>query len=448
MATYCITDFGAVADGITNNSPSIQQAIDTCSEKGGGRVSIPSEGTFVSGTIQLKTGVDLHLEDGAILQASKDPCDYATARLAGEYGGNSGGFLIQADAANHISLSGHGTIDGQADAFMDGWVAEAEQHIRQPKEFRPRVIGLFGCQRVNIRGITIRDAAQWTCHLTGCEDVVVHGITIRNALDIPNCDGIDPDHCRNVRISDCHIEAGDDGIVIKTTREYAQYGPSENITIKGCTIVSTSSAIKIGSESVDDIRDVIVSGCIVKRSNRGLSIQLRDEGNVENVMFTNCIVETQAFHKKYWGNGEAVYITATNRHEGQPFGRISNIVCQNIIFRGENGVFIEGTEPGHIEDIYLSAVNGTIRKVSEFPVAFHDLRPRFSQEHGGLQEGKLSGITATNVDGLTIRGCGIQYKGEQRQHWDGYLFTENVQSLVVEEFRTDDTKHPENTRNI
>ncbi|MEX0324037.1 MAG: glycoside hydrolase family 28 protein [Puniceicoccaceae bacterium] len=440
MATYCITDFGAVADGKTNNSSSIQRAIDTCSEKGGGRVSIPSEGIFVSGTIQLKKGVDLHLEDGAVLQASREPCDYASARLAGEYGGNSGGFLIQAEDADHISLTGHGTIDGQADAFMAGWSADAGKHIRQPKEFRPRVIGLFGCHRINIRGITIRDAAQWTCHLTGCEDVVIHGITIRNALDIPNCDGIDPDHCRNVHISDCHIEAGDDGIVIKTTREYTQYGPSENITIKGCTIISTSSAIKIGSESADDIRDIIVSGCIVKRSNRGLAIQLRDAGNVENVIFSNCIVETRAFHKKYWGNGEAIYITAANRHEDKPFGRIRNVVCQNIIFRGENGVFIQSAEPGHIRDIFLFAINGIISKVSAFPVGFHDMRPRFSQEHGGLEEGKLSGITAIFVEGLTIKNSGIQFEGEERHHWNGYLSTEHVEQLVVENFRKEEVE--------
>lgn len=410
MSTHCITDFKATADGVTNNAPAIQEAIDTCSSKGGGRVTIPASGVFVTGTITLKTGVELHFEEGAVLQASHDPDDYAAARLAGEYGGNAGGFLIQADDVEHISLTGHGTIDGQADAFMDSSPNEASPYIRQPKEFRPRIIGLFGCRKINIKGITIRNAPQWTCHLTGCEDVVIHGISILNALDIPNCDGIDPDHCRNVRISDCHIEAGDDGIVIKTTREYAHYGPSENITIKGCTIISTSSAIKIGSESVDDIRDIIVSGCIVKRSNRGLSIQLRDGGNVENVIFSNCIVETRAFHKKYWGNGEAIYLTAAARHEGQPFGRIRNIVCQNIIFRGENGVFIQSAEPGHIRDIHLNAINGTIRKVSAFPVNYFDMRPRFSQEHGGLEEGKLSGITATLVEGLTIKNCGIQFE--------------------------------------
>ncbi len=438
MAQYLITDYGATGDGATNNAPFIQEAIEACHANGGGRVVIPAGGVFCSGTINLKSGVEVHFENGARLQASHAESDYEVGNWAGVYGGSSGGFLIQAFDADHISLTGRGIIDGQAEMFMDGWWTDDGEFIKKPRAFRPRVIGLFGCKGIGIRDLTIQNAAQWTCHLTGCEDVVIHAISIRNGLDIPNCDGIDPDHCRNVRISDCHIEAGDDGIVIKTTKEHAGYGPSENITITGCTVVSTSSAIKIGTETNDPIRDVTVTGCVIKRSHRGLSIQVRDHGIVENVIFSNCIVETRNFHKKYWGNGEAVYITVARRHDDEELGLIRKIVCQNIIFRGENGVFICGTEPDHIQDVSLLDINGTIKKVSQFPVDFYDMRPRHSQEHGGLEKGKLSGITARYVDRLTVRNCGIRFEGVELHHWKGSIDTENVEDLVLEDFRSDD----------
>ncbi len=434
MPDILITDFSAKNDGETNNASPIQAAINACHQNGGGRVVVPAGGVFVSGTIELKSGVELHLESGSKLQASHEKGDYVVANIAGEYGGKEGGFLIRANNCRNISITGQGVIDGQADAFMDGWWTDDGKYIRKPKDFRTRIIGLTGCENIRITGITIKDAAQWTCHLTGCEDVVIHGITIRNGLDVPNCDGIDPDHCRNVRISDCHIEAGDDGIVIKTTQEFDAYGPSENITITGCTIISTSAAIKIGTESVSDIRDVVVTGCIIKRSHRGLAIQLRDKGLIENVMFSDCIVETRQFHQKYWGNGEAIYLTAVERHDDGDVGTIRSVVCKNILFRGENGVFICGSENACISDITLDGIDGTIKKTSRFPVDFHDMRPRHSQEHGGLEKGALSGITAYNVDGLTIRKSAIRFEGEERHHWLHALATKDVDKLVLQDF--------------
>ncbi len=434
MSTISILDYNAKNDGSTNNAPFIQAAIDACHERGGGRLVIPAGGVFVSGTIELKDGVELYLENGSMLQASHREADYKLMSTAGEYGGNEGGFLIQAKNARNISIAGNGTIDGQAEAFIDGWWTDDGEYIKKPKRFRSRIIGLFSCRQIRISNLTIQNSAQWTCHLMGCEDVVVHAITILNGLDVPNCDGIDPDHCRNVRISDCHIEAGDDGIAIKTTRDFREYGPSENITITGCTIVSTSAAIKIGSETENDIRDVVVTGCIIRRSHRGLAIQLRDRGVVENILFTDCVVETRQFHPKYWGNGEAIYITAVRRHDDKEVGITRNIVCRNILFRGENGVFICGSEDARIGNVILDGVNGTISKTSRFPVDYHDLRPRHSQEHGGLVRGALSGITAYHVDGLVIRRSSICFEGEERHHWHHALSAKSVEPIDIEDF--------------
>lgn len=417
MPVFNIVNYGAVADGATNNAPAIQAAITACHAAGGGRVIVPAGGCFSSGTINLLQNVEFHLENGSLLQASHRESDYHAMLMGGEYGGNTGAFLIYANAADSIAITGLGTIDGQSLAFMDGWWVDDGPYIRKPKDFRPRVIGLFGCNKVRIMDVTIRDAAQWTCHLTGCTDVVVHGITILNRLDVPNCDGIDPDHCRNVRISDCHIEAGDDGIVIKSTREFAQYGPTENITVTGCTVISTSAAIKIGTESVGDITNVVVTACIVRQSHRGLAIQLRDAGNVRDVLFSDCIVETRQFHPKWWGNAEPIYVTALPRHPDGTVGTISGIVFRNIRFRGENGIFLHGCAQSPLSDITLDGIAGHLSKTSRFPVHFHDLRPTEGIEHGGLNSAQPAPITARHVNNLTIRHTTVSRSDPDSGPW-------------------------------
>jgi polygalacturonase len=417
MPDYSIINYGAIADGQTNNATAIQSAINTCHDQGGGKVIIPSGGVFVCGTITLMSNIELHLESGSTLQASPNKSDYTVAQIAGEYGGKTGGFLIQAHDLKNIAITGFGTIDGQGKTFMDGWWTDDGKYIRKPKAFRPRIIGLFGCVGVHIHDINIHDAPQWTCHLTGCENVVIESITILNGLDIPNCDGIDPDHCRNVRISNCHIEAGDDCIVVKTTREFAHYGPSENITVTGCTLISTSAAIKIGTESVNDITNMVVTGCVIRKSHRGLAIQLRDEGNVRDILFSDITIETRQFHPKWWGNAEAIYITAIPRNSDVKVGKISGISFRNIRFRGENGIFLCGTKDSPIEDISFDGVQGILKKTSKFPVDFFDLRPTDGKEHGGLTQEKLHPITTKFVEGLELRHTEVRIEGEDTTFW-------------------------------
>ena len=378
----------------------IQSAIDTLAAAGGGRVVL-GPGTHLCGTLNLRSHIDLHLEAGACLKASPRSEDFTQITIAGLYGGNAGGFLLQAHDAEQVTISGTGTIDGSALDYMDGWWAEP--YIRAPKEWRPRGIGFFGCKQVKLLHFTFRNSASWTIHLTGCDDVLVSGLSILNRLDVPNCDGIDPDHCRNVRIIGCHIEAADDGIVLKNTREYAHLGPCENIVISQCTVISTSAAIKLGTESSGDFRNVLVDQCIVHGSHRGLAIQLRDQGTIENVSFTNCIVETRLFHEKYWGRAEPIYVTAVPRHDGDPAGKIRDVRFANIRCRGENGMVVHGWPGSLIENLSLENVRMEVVKTSKWPTGQIDLRPTHGQEHGGLKDHPPHALTMRHVDGVTAR---------------------------------------------
>ena len=298
MPLHTITHHGATPDA-ADNASAVQRTIDACHGDGGGRVVVPAAGgPYVCGTITLRDRVELHLESGATLAASEDPESYRRHEHHGEYHAEPVGCLFEARGASNIAITGLGTIDGRGERFMDGWAEEAEGYLYKRGAFRPRMFHLIGCRGVTFRDVTLRDAAHWCLHMTGCDDVDICGIRIYNNLAIPNCDGIDPDACTNVRIHGCHIEAGDDCIVVKATREAyeAGYREARNILVSGCTLMSTSAAIKIGSESHGDFSDMVFSGCVVRSSNRGLAIQLRDPGSVRNILFSDMAVETRLFH--------------------------------------------------------------------------------------------------------------------------------------------------------
>jgi hypothetical protein len=368
MTTFPITGHGARPGA--DCTAAVQAALDACAAAGGGRVLVPSGATCVCGTIRIGARTTLWVEPGAVLRASGD-LDAFTGRVFDSGEEKDKRPWITARDADDIAIGGGGIIDGNAPAFITGDLGP----IYAAERSRPAMTCFVGCRRMRIRDVTFRDSPNWTLHFTGCDDVVVDGVTILNDLKYPNCDGIDPDHCRNVRISNCHIEAGDDCIVIKNTRPFARYGPTENIVVTNCTLVSTSAAIKIGTESAGDFRNLLFSNCVITRSNRGLSIQLRDEGNVENVRFANMVIETRRFADAWWGCAEPIYLTSVPRNPETRVGRIRHVRFSGIRARSQNGIFIMAHQPGGIRDLALDDVDVEIAADSPLPNGSYDLRP-------------------------------------------------------------------------
>jgi hypothetical protein len=432
MAAFDICDYGAVCDGETLDTAAIQKAIDACHEAGGGRVAVPSGRTCLTGSIELKSHVDLHVERGATLLASDAIEDYTAEAFPGS--DKAGRTLIVAHGAEDIAITGDGVIDGQGRAFMES----LERYHYKAKRQRPQLIALFHCRHVTMRDITIRDSANWAVHPAGCEDVLIAGIRLLNDLRLPNCDGIDPDHCRRVRISDCHIEAGDDCIVIKNRREFPDAGPSEDIVVTNCVLCSTSTAVKIGTESEDDFRRITFSNCVVRSSNRALSIQLRDGGNVEDVVFSDMVLETRYFYPSWWGRAEPIYVTAIHRAAGTELGRVRNVRFRNILCRSENGVFLCGSEDSPLEDVELSDVRVEIDKWSKWPGGQQDRRPCMSRDtdfgiepekHEGLSEHATSGVYAEHAAGLRLRGVRVVWGANRQDYWAHALEAHHVQGL-------------------
>ncbi len=382
MKEYNVLQYGAKGDGRANDAFAIQHAIDDCAKGGGGRVVLQSGKVFYSDSIKLKKNVELHIQKGAVLKATANIDGYIrpnklindpkTALIGNPVTGKPSFVFIYAYEADGCTVSGEGTIDANGRAFV-----QRKDRYYVTGEFYPRPTAIYveKSDHITFKDFTVVDTPFWTLHPAGCNDVLIDRIRILNRLDVANSDGIDPDHCSNVRILGCHIECADDCICFKTTKGNAEYGACENIIVDSCTLVSTSAAIKIGTEGVDDFRNINVSNCIISRSNRGLSIQIRDGGNVENVSFSNIMIETRRFCPDWWGTAEPIVLTTFNRDENTKSGKISNIRFFNISAKGENGVLIHGNAENKIENVSFENCSVTLTKTSKWNCGLYDLRP-------------------------------------------------------------------------
>ena len=369
---YDILTFGAKGDGVTDDAVAIQKAIDRCSAEGGGVVLLPRNHVFLSGPVELKSNVELHLEATATLKANPNESIYQLSAF-GENRGEGMLWLWAKDAEN-ISITGKGTIHGNGIAFMGAELEdsyELKPLADQTFDPRPHVLTLTNVRNLTIRDVTIKEGAYWTVHLIGCNEAVIDGINLLNNLKIRNGDGIDLDHSKNVRIANCHITSGDDCICLKNRREFEQYGSCHDIVVTNCVMSSRSCAIKIGSENMDSIYNVMFDNCIITGSNRGLGIQNRDEGTVTDVVFSNIQLDCKLWSDVWWGKAEPIYVTSYPRANGNHkdanwrfpkgqiegrCGEVSRIYFNNITALSENGCFVGGDVPGKVKDIYFNNV--------------------------------------------------------------------------------------------
>jgi hypothetical protein len=397
-------------------------------------VILPGGRSFYSGSIALRSNVEFHIEAGARLTASADLMDYAELDSSGAgvdkkaYDGKPCHAFIYAIGESNVAISGFGCIDGNFEAFT----GESTQYHTSGKSYpRPAMIYIEKGSHITVKDITLQNAPFWTFHPAGCQDVLITGIRILNNLKMANCDGIDPDHCKNVRISNCHIETADDCIVLKNTKDLEIYGPTENVIITCCTLVSTSAAIKIGTDSVNDFRNICVSDCIISKSNRGLSIQVRDKGNVENVRFSNIFIETRRFYDAWWGKAEPIYVTSVNRYSSTKSGKIKNIYFQNITCDSENGVFLCGREDNPLQEIYFDNIQVEISKTTRWQGGVYDLRPC---ETDGLIYRDNPAIYCAYTKNVTFRNTTVKWGENLPEYFGSALEACHSEGLKLENF--------------
>jgi polygalacturonase len=425
--------FGASGDGKTLDTPAIQRAIDAASAAGGGQVLIRGGKKYLVSTLILRSNIDFHLADDAELLVSTD---------RGHYPNGADGILTCSGARN-LKFTGTGNINGRALEFMTGFDKVGEIWNFGP--FRPKIFVLTACQGLEVRDISFGQAPFWGLHMLGCEHVLVDHIKIRNHLDVPNCDGIDPDHCRDVEIRNCDIECGDDAIVVKATRQTENYGPSANITVTDCVMKTKDSALKIGTETTDDVHHIRFERCRAASCCRGLTIQLRDEGNVYNIDFNDIQFNSQYQAAPWWGRGEAISLTAIPRAPGVKVGRIHDVHVRNVTARSENSVRIEGVPESRIAAITLENLNLTLDRWTTYPGPVFDNRPTTVAEP--IEKHHTPAIHVRCAENVIVRDCKVNWGANRAEYFTHALEAAQTSNLAITRL-TGDAAHPERDQAI
>lgn len=321
---YDVLLFGAIGDGTTLNTCAIQSAIDKAYEDGGGRVIIPS-GSFLSGSIILKSNVELHVSKKAILLGSTNPNNYEVI--------NRWKALVMADSAINISISGKGVIDGQGyqlalnidSLFYIGKIDSADYEFpeKRPKvTLRPQVIEFVNCNNINVSGITIRNSASWVQSYYMCTNLTIDGIRVESDTYWNN-DGIDIIDCQKVRITNSYINASDDGICLKSYGRVRHGRPfCDSIYIANCIVRSSASAIKFGTASFGGFKNVTIEKIKVFDTFRS-AIALESYGN--GVLEKILIKDIHAVN-----TGNAIFIRIGRRTKKMNPGILKDVTIKNV----------------------------------------------------------------------------------------------------------------------
>jgi hypothetical protein len=441
MDRYNIVQYGATGDGRTLDTAAISQAINACADAGGGTVLVPA-GRYLSGPIELRSLVELRLEAGATLESVKDTSLFGT--------GEDKKGLINADKVHDIAVTGQGHVQGNGTAFMENTPKGIEhmdvRYARQRDAYRVRaddgpmimrqrpgsLIHFKECRNVTIRDVTLLDAPEWTVHISDSDNADIRGIRILNNLLIPNNDGIHCVTCRNVHISDCDVQAGDDAIAI--TGLHGRPGAlTENITVVNCTLLSRSSGVRVGY-GANSIRRCTFQNLVIHDSNRGLGVFVRDEGSIADVLFDNIVIQTR-LHTGWWGNGEPIHVSCLPQKKGTQIGTIEGIRFSNIRARSEHGILAWASDGGVIRDLSFSNIDLQITnsRLNEQYGGNFDLRPTCDRSLA-VFEHDIPAFYAQGVNGLVIKDFRVSWADRLPTFFSHGIQCEKVDDLLIDGF--------------
>jgi len=413
---YDVRDYGAKADGKTLCTNSIQRAIDQCATDGGGTVYL-GQGTFLSGTIYMKSGVTLKLDPACTLLGSKNLKDYPeTVPVFRSYTDNyTNKSLIYGEKLEKIAIIGSGIIDGQGGSF------------KGPYKVRPYMIRFIQCRNVTVKDITLKNSPMWVQHYLACDDVRISGVTVRSVVNANN-DGINIDSCERVIISDCNIRSGDDAIVLKSTSARV----CRNVTVSNCVLSTRCNALKMGTESNGGFENIVMTGCSIYDTRlAGIALEIVDGGTMDRVVVSNITMNKV---------GAPIFVRLGNR--ARPFkkdmarpsiGIMRNITISNIEATGANttGCAISGLPQAKIENLTLSNIRlsfaggGTKedadRAVPEKPEAY----PEYSM-FGRLP---AYGLYCRHVKGLKLLNVQLQLANSDQRHG---VVMEDVEDALID----------------
>jgi len=401
-------------------SEAIQHAIDAAAGTGGGVVYVPP-GDWVTGSLHLRSHVTLHLEAGATLWGSARRADY-----------QAGASLIDAADAVDVAIRGRGTIDGSGTSFF-----KREGDRWRVGDWRPgRMLAFNRCQNLLLEDVTLRNPPGWTVHPVDCDGVTIRGISILAGIyadDGPNTDGIDPDGCSRVRISDCYIQTGDDAIVLKCGRRGGGTRACRDVTVTNCVLITTETALKIGSETRGEFRNIVFSNCAIRDAGCGIGLWMRDGGLIDGWTVSNVSMTLT-------DGGQPIYMSSYPRSrlpgdtppppEETPPGTVRNVTIAHVTAEGDGAIFIGGQEEKYLEGITLEDIRITMRGRRDKPL---HADPPYPFKVWGHRHSPYD-IFCRYVDGLKIRDVELRWAEPEKPAWGSAIRCRHVRGLEIDGF--------------
>lgn len=311
-----VETYGARGDGKTLDTVAIQRAIDAVAKLGGGRVVL-RQGRYLSGTLFLKSGVELRIDPGATLLGSASRDDYQKVRWYA---------LVQADGQHDIAVTGGGTIDGQGVAlaadvvrrWKAGEYGPTGRAWRPDESLRPEILDFANCRKVRVEGVTLKNAACWVETYDRCSDLTLRKVRV-DSKAYWNNDGIDLVDCRRTLVEDCDIDSADDGICLKSNKGG---GGCEDLTVRNCRVRSSASAVKFGTASFDGFRHIRIEGIDVRDTFRSaVALEAVDGGGLEDVTVRRI---------RAVNTGNAFFVRLGHRNAGGPVGHVRRVTIEDV----------------------------------------------------------------------------------------------------------------------
>ena len=448
-------DYGARADGVHDDGPAVQTAIDAAAASGvPGACAVVSGGVFLTGGLLLQPEVTLVVDASAIVRASTEGAAYLPQyeRAPASLPGNSdcvAGALIGGAGAHNARIVGGGTLDAQAPQYYTGVGVNKTsgedagylpdqltfRKLSVPKygDVRVKVLALSHSENVTVAGVTLTDSHGWTTRFMNCTNLLVSHVDIFGDWRMPNNDGLDPDSCTNVTFENIDVNVADDAISPKATLKLPDGGylPMRGLTVRNARLRSRSFAVKIGTEIYGDMEDLLFEDLRVYSSHEGLGIDLREQGDVRNVTFRRVNINraywagSGEFARQNWmGNAQPIFVS-NGKVFGptRPRGSISGLLFEDVTAVGENGVYVSGQpsapgmERGSIHDVRFVDVRVVVQQLpknnaTNGPHPAHSDRQEFA---AAAAAESVDAFFVEHATSVTFEGrCSAAFAGEPK----------------------------------
>ncbi len=410
----------------------IQESIDRVHQSGGGVVTL-SPGLYVTTTVFLRSGVEFNLQRGAILQAWANLADYPPVELAADNKDQACVHLVVGLDCSDIAITGDGIIDGQDEQFWEPCRTREERPYGifrfkvkgDPRQRPSPLVQLIRCRNVQLQGFTIRASPGWALHLFDCDVATVFNLTVRGHRYGPHTDGIGINGSRDVRVSNCDVDTGDDAIIVKATNRDSV---CRNVVVSNCIVSSNCAGLGLGADVQGSVSDVIFSNCVVKKSLRMIQVEMWFPGQVERAIFSN--ITGRTFPDAEVENERPIYVDIQRQFsKTADLGKVRDMLFRDIFCESRGRILLTAQDGACLEGIRLDNVIINVPEIED-PAETVPRATSLQLSNGSpLTRAARAAVVADNVNRLTLRDVEYRWPEKPSVSMQG-LCLRNVSNMI------------------